>query len=70
MDDRQKARGFILDVLADGPVDVKSVMERAKAEGIKRRDIQELRKQGGLFTTMPNVPEGRWYWVLIGDVKE
>ena len=59
------AVGFLLDVLANGPVSVKTIEERADARGFskdqldraKRKMCVEAIKEGGKI-------DGRWFWAL------
>ena len=59
------AIGFLLDVLANGPVPVKTVEERAAARGFSKDQLDRAKRKMGVVTFKEaGKVNGGWFWSL------
>jgi hypothetical protein len=63
--DRQNsAVTFLLDVLANGPVPVKTIEERAAVRGFSKDQLDRAKKKMGVVSFKEKVLQGRSFWAL------
>jgi hypothetical protein len=58
------AVGFLLDVLANGPVPVKTIEERAAARGCSKDQLDRAKRKMCVVTFKEGKLDGRWFWAL------
>jgi hypothetical protein len=63
-DQMRKAKGFLVDLLAAGPVPAEEGKEKAEAAGISERTLDRARQSLGVIAKKDNVFQGRWTWRL------
>jgi hypothetical protein len=56
-------------LLADGPVPVTTIKERAVAEGIKERTLNRAKKNLGVRSTKAGFADSSWQWELPAGAK-
>ncbi|GAB4327244.1 MAG: hypothetical protein Kow0010_10740 [Dehalococcoidia bacterium] len=69
--EREEAKGFLLEILADGPMPSPEVRREAEAAGLAWRTVERVKRQLGIESVREHVPgggrgRGRWLWVLPG----
>ena len=60
---RKRAKDFLRDLLANGPVDAKEGEEAARANGIKERTLFRARNELGVVAFKDGF-KGGWQWKL------
>ena len=55
---------FLLDVLANGPVPVKIIEERAAARGFRKRQLKRAKQKMCVVAFKEGLVDGRWIWAL------
>ena len=58
------AVGFLLDVLANGPVPVKIIEERAAARGFSKDQLKRAKQKMCVVAFKEGLVDGRWIWAL------
>ena len=57
--------GFLLDILANGPVPVKTIEERASVRGFSKDQLDRTKRTICVATFKePGKIDGRWFWSL------
>ena len=62
-----------MDMLANGPVPVKMIEERARARGLSIDQLKRAKQKMGLGAFKEQAKDGRWFWALpqhMGGLKE
>jgi hypothetical protein len=60
---------FILDVLTNGPVPTKNVLQRGAERGLTKRQILYAREQMRVIAFKDLGKHGCWFWSLQGHVR-
>jgi putative DNA primase/helicase len=61
---RPDARMVLMDILANGPVHVKLIEERAAAHGLSKDQLRRAREKMGVGVFKERTEDGRWFWAL------
>jgi hypothetical protein len=61
---RSEPRMFLMNVLANGPVPVKLIEERAEACGLSKDQLKYAKEKMGVGAFKERTEDGRWFWAL------
>src|SRR5262249_34859771 len=58
------ARMFLMDMLANGPIPIKLIEERAAARGLSKDQLDRAKGKMGIVAFKEKKKDGGWFWAL------